>query len=283
MQSGSSRAAEHFVYPISDTSKYAIAGDEEIDARAFFASTERGETAIWRLATNYRRIQEQDYVWAYFTMPHGEIKSVGRVMGLPFPHESWDEWAIEIRWDPELSTELVRSPIPYAAFEQRIWGAADRANDRTAAVLDGWLRGRRTAARVAMDRDVEMALRVVKARQGQSAFRQELLVAQNSRCVVTGCRERDVIQAAHIRGVSDKGRHSVRNGLLLRADIHTLFDKGLLVIDDQFTVRVDERVADREYRALDGRHLKLLAELSQEPHGPDPEALRWHRQSHNWS
>jgi hypothetical protein len=278
----SSRSPEHFVYPISDTSKYAIAGDEEIDARTFFASTERGEKATWRLATNYRKIQEWDYIWAYFTMPHGEIKSVGRVTGGPFPHDSWDEWAIEITWAPALSAELLQSPIPYSAFEQRIWGAAEKANKKTTAVLDGWLRGRSPSIRKAMDRDVKMALQLVSRRQGQSAFRQELLVAQESRCAVTGCRERDVLQAAHIKGVSDEGRHSVRNGLLLRADIHTLFDKGLLIIDHQFTVRVDKRVLDSEYRALDGRHLKMLEKLSLEPHGPDCEALRWHRQSHNW-
>ena len=282
MELEASRSPEHFVYPISDTSKYAIGGDEEIDARTFVESAKQGETSTWRLSTNYRRIQVNDYVWAYFTLPRGEITSVGRVVREPFLHQSWGEWAVDIRWERSLSAELELEPIPYTAFKQRIWGAADRANDEMVWLLEGWMNGRRSKDREWMDSDVEMSFRVVSTRQGQGAFRDELLNAQSGRCAVTGCEEQAVLQAAPIKGVASKGRHSARNGLLLRADIHDLFDAGLLIIDADFTVRVHEQVDDMEYRRLDGRRLEELSKLSMKSYGPDAEALRWHRRAHQW-
>ena len=279
---GGEQEPAHFLYPISETSKYSIGGDEQIDDETFLASAERGETSIWRLATNYRQIHERDFIWAYFTRPQGLILSVGRVVGEPFQHEIWNEWAIRIRWDRLLSQELSRRPVPYSAFEQRIWSAAVKASERTASVLNRWLDDHQSATGRAMDRDVEMVLRTVKTRQGQAAFRRDLIAAQRGRCAVTGCAEQDVLQAAHIKGVSSSGRHSVKNGLLLRADIHTLFDKGLLVIDKDFTVCVDASVADPHYRGLDGTRLDDLAELSQRGDGPTQAALKWHRQSHEW-
>ena len=280
VEAGDTQEPTHFLYPISETSQYAIGGDEQIDDQTFLTSAERGETSIWRLANSYRQIRERDFIWAYFTLPQGLIRSVGRVVGEPFQHEIWNEWAIRIRWDRLLSQELSRRPVPYSAFEQRIWSAATKSSERTAAVLNRWLDDHQSATGRAMDRDVEMVLRTVKTRQGQAAFRRDLIAAQRGRCAVTGCEEQDVLQAAHVKGVSSSGRHSVKNGLLLRADIHTLFDKGLLVIDKDFTVCVDASVKDPHYKRLDGTCLNGLAELSRMGDGPTQDALKWHRQSH---
>ena len=282
VEAGDTQEPTHFLYPISETSQYAIGGDEQIDDQTFLTSAERGETSIWRLANSYRQIRERDFIWAYFTLPQGLIRSVGRVVGEPFQHEIWNEWAIRIRWDRLFSQELSRRPVPYSAFEQRIWSAAVKASERTASVLNRWLDDHQSATGRAMDRDVEMVLRTVKTRQGQAAFRRDLIAAQRGRCAVTGCEEQDVLQAAHVKGVSSSGRHSVKNGLLLRADIHTLFDKGLLVIDKDFTVCVDASVVDPYYRGLDGTRLDDLAELSRRGDGPTRDALKWHRQSHEW-
>ena len=79
--------------------------------------------------------------------------------------------------------------------------------------------------------------RQIRARRGHAAFRQKLRERFNDTCVVTGCRLPDLLEAAHIspyRG--DKDNHP-SNGLLLRADIHTLFDLDLLGIDPA-TLRV---------------------------------------------
>ena len=68
-------------------------------------------------------------------------------------------------------------------------------------------------------------------RQGQGAFRDSLLEAYGCRCAISGCDVPEALEAAHI--IPYKGEHTnvVVNGLLLRADLHTLFDLGLIAID----------------------------------------------------
>lgn len=74
------------------------------------------------------------------------------------------------------------------------------------------------------------AVREIKIRLGQRAFRDKLISRYGPRCMISGCELLDVVEAAHIspyRGPSD---HHVENGLLLRSDLHTLFDLDLLGI-----------------------------------------------------
>ena len=68
------------------------------------------------------------------------------------------------------------------------------------------------------------------ARRGQAKFRNDLL-AIDARCAITGCLTVNALEAAHIRPVKDVGESTVANGLLLRADIHRLFDLGYLAVD----------------------------------------------------
>jgi hypothetical protein len=75
------------------------------------------------------------------------------------------------------------------------------------------------------------ALRQIKLRRGQQRFRDALRRRYGDRCAVTGCDLLDVLEAAHIRPFRGEPDHHPENGLLLRADIHTLFDLGLLSID----------------------------------------------------
>jgi putative restriction endonuclease len=76
----------------------------------------------------------------------------------------------------------------------------------------------------------ERALRAIRIRRGQPKFRAALLEAYESCCAVTGCAVLDVLEAAHIAPYMGSHTNHVTNGLLLRADIHTLFDCGLLSI-----------------------------------------------------
>jgi hypothetical protein len=77
------------------------------------------------------------------------------------------------------------------------------------------------------------ALQSVKIRRGQAAFRSELLVHFQRRCVVSDCQVEEILEAAHIHPYRGTKDHHVENGLLLRADLHTLFDLSLLAIDPQ--------------------------------------------------
>ncbi len=78
--------------------------------------------------------------------------------------------------------------------------------------------------------------RLVSIRQGQSAFREALLTAYRSQCALTGCRVEAVLQAAHIMPFRGDHTNHINNGLLLRADIHTLFDLGIIKIDREYRV-----------------------------------------------
>lgn len=69
-------------------------------------------------------------------------------------------------------------------------------------------------------------------RRGQSKFRKSLLEAYEGRCAVTGCAVESVLEAAHIIQYLGDDTNHITNGLLLRADIHTLYDLGALRIDD---------------------------------------------------
>ena len=80
--------------------------------------------------------------------------------------------------------------------------------------------------------------RQIKERRGQQSFRDALRKRYGDRCLVTGCRLLDVLEAAHIRPYRGENDNYVGNGLLLRADIHTLFDLNLLGIEPQQMRRV---------------------------------------------
>jgi hypothetical protein len=74
-------------------------------------------------------------------------------------------------------------------------------------------------------------VRSVVQRQGQGDFRRALLHAYGGRCTISGCSIEAVLEAAHIIPYRGPETNHVQNGLLLRADLHTLFDLDLLWID----------------------------------------------------
>lgn len=100
-------------------------------------------------------------------------------------------------------------------------------------------------------------LAAVVRRQGQKKFRADLLNTYDSKCAMTGCDEICVLEAAHISPYRGPDTNKADNGLLLRADLHTLFDLGLLAVNpDTLEIRVAQQVTNPEYRALDGSALK---------------------------
>src|SRR5262249_37666249 len=72
---------------------------------------------------------------------------------------------------------------------------------------------------------------LVMPRLGQGSFRVLVTDAYNRRCAMTGEKTLPVLEAAHIRPYSNGGKHELPNGLLLRSDLHRLFDKGYLTVD----------------------------------------------------
>jgi putative restriction endonuclease len=119
---------------------------------------------------------------------------------------------------------------------------------------------------------------LIRPRLGQGAFR--ILVTDNygRRCAVTGERTLPALEAAHIRPFAAHGLHDPRNGLLLRRDLHSLFDQGYVTVTPSHHFEVSRRIHDefengRDYYALQG---KLIRIPDQETQRPDPQALNWH-------
>lgn len=109
-------------------------------------------------------------------------------------------------------------------------------------------------------------LREVVQRRGQRKFREALLLAYGGRCAITGCPVTPLLEAAHITPYLGPDTNSIKNGILLRADIHTLWDLGLLAVDPNTSeVWVSPEVDDPNYRVLAGQPLKYPSHPAQHP------------------
>jgi hypothetical protein len=91
-----------------------------------------------------------------------------------------------------------------------------------------------------------------RIRRGQSRFRKALLTLYNNQCAFTGVTEDRVLEACHILPHAWTGNNQLDNGLILRADLHTLFDLRLATVaNDGLTIRLDTgRVTSPEYTRL---------------------------------
>lgn len=93
-------------------------------------------------------------------------------------------------------------------------------------------------------------------RRYQSAFRQALLSKRPNRCAITGTSELSVLEAAHIIPYAERfaDRDKPENGLLLRSDIHKLFDAHLISINPETkAIEVSDRIASPDYQSLRGK------------------------------
>jgi putative restriction endonuclease len=132
-----------------------------------------------------------------------------------------------------------------------------------------------------LDSTREERLRWVEDRIGQGLFRSRVTDAYGRRCAVTGERTLPVLEAAHIVPYARKGPNRVDNGLLLRSDLHRLFDRGLVTIEpDRLTFQVSERIRHeyqngRVYYELAGRPLLVVPERADER--PNRAFLEHHR------
>ncbi len=117
-------------------------------------------------------------------------------------------------------------------------------------------------------------LRAIKTRRGQPKFRAALLKAYGQRCAMTGCTAVDVLEAAHIRPHSEETDYRVCNGVLLRADIHTLFDYRKISVnpDARFRIVVARALEGTEYWKLRDKEIALPDKPSDTP----STALAWH-------
>jgi len=161
-----------------------------------------------------------------------------------------------------------------------------KSYDLTAAPVGTWLweqvQFRLLTAPIELEEPVEGTVfgepRLVRPRLGQGSFKILVADAYQRRCAVTGEKILPVLEAAHIRPVSSGGLHRIDNGLLLRSDVHTLFDRGYVTVTPDHRLRVSTRLRDEfdngaYYLNMDGAAIRLPARSDDRP---DPAALDWH-------
>jgi putative restriction endonuclease len=117
-----------------------------------------------------------------------------------------------------------------------------------------------------------------RRRLGQGAFRILVTDTYGRQCAVTGEHTLPVLETAHILPVSKGGEHRVSNGLLLRSDVHTLFDRGYVTITPDLKFRVSARLNDdwnngKIYYQLDRQPIRVPKEPDCRP---DQKLLEWH-------
>lgn len=121
----------------------------------------------------------------------------------------------------------------------------------------------------------ERQLAAVVRRRGQGKFRRELIDAYHGKCAITGCDALDALDAAHISPYRGVRSNMVQNGLLLRSDIHNLFDLGLIAIDVQtMTLVISEKLANTVYGELAEAGVRTPEDARSKP---SVEALAAHR------
>ncbi|PIE53426.1 restriction endonuclease [Candidatus Fermentibacteria bacterium] len=142
------------------------------------------------------------------------------------------------------------------------------------------------SARIARSSSESAALEVpaygdpvlVKPRLGQGGFRVLVTDSYQRRCAFSGEKTLPALDAAHIKPYTIGHDHSVSNGILLRKDIHALFDRGYITVSPDYRIEVSRRIKEefengRDYYKFHGTEMRLPVTQDKKP---DRNALEWH-------
>lgn len=130
--------------------------------------------------------------------------------------------------------------------------------------------------------DPERPLRLIRGRVGQGGFRALVTDAYTRRCAISGERTLPALEAAHIKDYAKSGPNRIENGLLLRSDIHKLFDAGYVTVTPERRVEVSRRIKEefengRVYYRFHGE--KLVVEPDSLAERADSGYLGWHNEN----
>jgi HNH endonuclease len=119
---------------------------------------------------------------------------------------------------------------------------------------------------------------LVRPRLGQGSFRVLVTDIYERRCAVTSEKALPVLEAAHIKPVAEDGRHRIDNGLLLRSDVHTLFDRGYVTVTPDLKFQVSRRLKQdfdngEHYFQFQGKQIWMPPHTEDRP---NREFLEWH-------
>lgn len=200
-----------------------------------------------------------------------EIGCIQLVSPVLFSEDAWIPQPSD--WQPRIQT-----PVKYdlAVGEgRRLWDAclAQAASARAAVYPSDVLLTVEERARYGEPR-------LVQPRLGQATFRIAVLDAYGRGCAVTEEHSLPALEASHIRPYAQDGPHEIRNGLLLRADLHRLFDTGYATVTPDLRLQISARLREdyqngRSYYPLQGARVHVPPI---ESHQPDRSFLAWHNE-----
>jgi hypothetical protein len=110
--------------------------------------------------------------------------------------------------------------------------------------------GRQLLATAGVEIETDRLIRFgeIASRPGQQEFSRDVRQAYRNRCAITDCTTPEALEAAHIRTEEGRDYNGLTNGILLRADIHALFDAGLITLTaDGSRVECSVKLADETY------------------------------------
>lgn len=212
-----------------------------------------------------------------------DVRAIADAIGVPYRQsrtETWKDVIVALGGVPDLESDVssggtIEKEGLAKVRDLLLQGSRQPEHDPTPGTVGAALEGAGAFDPDGVQDQRELVLASIARRRGQPAFRRQLLVAYESRCAVTGSGTVEALEAAHIDGYKGPDSNHVQNGLLLRADVHTLFDLGLLgVAPHTMSVWVAEAVTDEGYRALDGQALRLPVN---DAHRPSVVALEQHK------
>ena len=123
---------------------------------------------------------------------------------------------------------------------------------------------------------------LTRVRLGQGAFRILVTDAYNRKCAISGEKTLPVLEAAHIKPYAESGPHFISNALLLRSDLHKLFDAGYLTITRDLKVEISKRIKEefqngKEYYKFHGGDLFTLPNRINDK--PESKFIEWHNEN----
>ena len=198
----------------------------------------------------------------------------------PQPHEDYQIGCI-ILTQPFFLDERDWIPVPADFARYIVQGRAYDMTSETGAYLWEAIHGH--LAGVAGPRVSELTPTrgepvLVRPRLGQGSFRVVVTDVYERRCAITGEKVLPVLEAAHIKPISEGGQHETTNGILLRSDIHRLFDRGYVTVTPDHRCRVSRKLKEDFHNGEEYMHLagtELWAPHAAEDR-PSREFLEWH-------
>ncbi len=198
----------------------------------------------------------------------------------PEPHENYQIGCI-ILTQPFFFDERDWIPTPPDFARNIVQGRSYDMTSGTGAALWAEVQGRLAEVQRPQVRELTPTRGepvLIRPRLGQGAFRVVITDLYERHCAMTGEKVLPVLEAAHIRPVGDGGQHETTNGILLRSDLHRLFDRGYVTVTPDHRCRVSRKLKEdfdngEEYVRLAGRELWLPRAAEDRP---NREFLEWH-------